>query len=143
LRFASGESTIWVMARGSALLVLGAAALVGASGCVVQREDPGPGYVTAAPVYARCSTTPDCESSYDCFNVMWERGTGGVCSADCVNHSDCPGGDAASSCYALAGDTTGLSICYQRCTFDRDCASGLVCEPVIGGRAEDSICMPI
>lgn len=114
-----------------AAAVLAAAA---ASGCVVSDHD-------SAPLYSRCSTSPDCTAAADeCFVVTNMGASGGMCSTYCTTDADCLG---YAGCYSLAADPAGTQICYGRCANDYDCASGFAClDAVRGGVVVDRICLP-
>jgi hypothetical protein len=117
-----------------AAVVLGALA----GGCFVEsRRD-------YADFYESCQSTSDCRSGADaCFVVAWADGRDGrMCSVYCGSDADCP---HRGSCFELAGDPSGESICYGRCTSDLDCDSGFTCADAttVDGTVVDAICLPL
>ena len=103
-----------------------------------------PGAV-ASTRYERCSGGSS-SASETCLNVRapLSGGTttnGNFCSNTCRSDADCaPRNGNSGACYGLYGDTSGVSVCYQRCTSQVNCAAGSACAPTTTG---DMICIPV
>ena len=138
------------MAIGRLLSVTFAACCAfGAAGCIVTTSsDPGPVVVDeGALLYERCVDDLDCDAAADgCYEVDTDVGVGAMCSAQCFDASDCLAirGGVGAVCYGLAGDPSGISICYEQCDFESDCAVGLSCTDALdpSGALIDRICVP-
>ncbi len=109
-------------------------AVAAVSGCVV--SDRGD-----APLYSGCGDAADCNPAADaCYIVTNMGSSGGMCSTVCTTDADCLG---YAGCYSLAADPSGIQVCYQRCSYDYDCAPGFSClDAVRAGVVVDRICLP-
>lgn len=122
----------------AALAVLG-------TGCIVENATP----------YEPCGSNRDCVGfdSDTCAGVIQNWGGGdvvedGICTTyDCSSDFDCARSHNGSlgfcSPYAILG--TNPYVCFERCYYDGDCATGFTCansKEVYGLVAGEQICVP-
>jgi len=115
---------------------------------------------------ARCTSAADCGSSLECLSDLTNIGLSGsiakgLCSKQCAQHSDCPGGSCASysgtagvcvescefgpqslstfdpnKCHGrpelACSVVDGMAACLPTCNNDTDCDPGQLCNPKNG-----------
>lgn len=116
----------------------------------------GTGCVTDNPyAYQACKTSRDCSGldADTCVGVTQNWGGGdvvsnGVCTTyACSSDYDCARSHNNELGYCSKNAILGTDpfVCYERCYYDADCATGFVCATsyeVYGLRAGESICVP-
>lgn len=93
--------------------------------------------------YEFCFDELDCDVGDQCFRVTTGASDGSMCSYVCGSSAECESSFGfAGSCLALLGD--GVSICYQQCIDDFDCAGTNVCLDAVDafGAFVDRVCFP-
>lgn len=116
-------------------LVFGLVAAMGLSGCIV---------TSGSETYEQCDFTSDCNNlGDDCRSITADWGeritTDGICSFSCFDTSDCPISLNGNFGLCIDFGGTGVSSCYETCSFDTDCDPGFRCGDF--GFAE-SVCLP-
>ena len=98
------------------------------------------------PDYSHCFSNDDCVSGV-CAEIHAPTTTGGViigrmCTRPCGSSSECRARSGyAGGCLMISADSTpGSFYCYQGCSTDFDCPTG-VCTPITGG-ASGAVCFP-
>ena len=118
-----------------ALFAAHAAVLAGAflvAGCTAGGDMP----CSVPEAQGACEDSSDCADA-ECRSLVWEYGSGGICTRDCESELDCvSSGSNPGRCLRIGG---GAFQCYSDCTSNWDCPADWVCQPVSTG---GGVCLP-